>query len=68
MIQINGFEDDGLAEELLEGSGLPDGCPPLQFGRAASADDESESVAGRLQFHLIHHLAVAAVEALRDPQ
>jgi CHAD domain-containing protein len=68
MVEVYGFEDDGLAEEFFERSGLPGGRPPFEFGRAVCAEHEAESVARRLQFHLVHDLAVAAVEALRDAQ
>jgi hypothetical protein len=66
MVQVRGFERDGLAEEPLERSRLPAGCPALEFRRAVRAEHEAVPVAGGLQFHVFDHLAVAAVQALGD--
>ncbi|HEX7484575.1 MAG TPA: hypothetical protein VF332_00360 [Vicinamibacterales bacterium] len=68
MILVGRLDDHRLAEEPLQGSRLPRGGPPLEFGRAVCSEHEAVPVACRLHLHLIHQLTVAAVEALRHAQ
>src|SRR5262249_27255783 len=62
------LEPQGLREKFLEWSGVPAGCPELQFRVAPGADLQQVVLAPVAQIEAGDRLRVASVKALREPE